>query len=177
MGSVIARYNFSKKHLLYFGIFLAYFIGAILFVYFGLQPATSATEVYAKEESVATSTLEIPSINLVTPVMQVSLNDNNLEVPEQIAGFYSAHKHKTLLIGHSTTVFSDLKELKLDQKIIYNQAEYIISEITTKEKSEISMKDILKEETGNTLVLMTCTGEKITDTDFSHRLIITAKQI
>lgn len=174
MKSVEVRPVFSRKHLGYLGIFLAYFIGTLLFLYFGLQPATNPSEVYAAEAATADSELSIPGIDLTIPTTSVSITNNELEVPEQIVGSYSVHQNKTLLIGHASTAFSSLSQITLGQPVYFGDKTYTVSDIQTLKKADISMKQVLKAEDVDTLVLMTCAGEQITDTDFSHRLIVTA---
>ena len=177
MGSVVTRSRFSREKKIYLAIFATYFLAAFAFVTIGLQPINNASSVYAAETETATNLLIIKKIRLYAPVKNiVMLNDNTLEVPEQIAGAYSVHKNKTLIIGHSSTVFSNLKKLKIGEKISYNGKEYTISSIEKKQKQDVIMKDILKPEETDTLVLMTCSGEKIegTNGDHTHRLIITA---
>lgn len=174
MGSEKKRGIFSKKSLTLVAIFFVYFAAGFAFFYFGFKPAVSATDAYAKEAETANSELIIPAINLDIPVTKVGMTDNNLDVPEQIVGSYSVHKNKTLLIGHSTTAFTGLKDLKIGDQVLYNDQTYTVTNIEQKEKASISMKEILKAEEKDTVVLMTCSGEQITKTDFSHRLIITA---
>ena len=178
MGSVIYRSRFSKEVKIKLGIFAIYLVAALAFIYFGLQPATTPEEVYAKEAESAITTLTIPtnsqdSQNL--PVKKISKIGKDLEVPEQIVGTYSTNENKTLLIGHSSTAFKNLKELQQDNKIIYNGKEYTVATIEEKPKQDISMKELLKSEERDTIILMTCSGEKIANSeDYTHRLIITA---
>ena len=176
MGSVIQRSRFSKEVKIKLGIFATYFVATLAFVYFGLQPATSSEEVYAKESETAITTLSLPTDNQENiPVKKIAKNGKNLEVPEQIVGTYSIHENKTLLIGHSSTAFKNLKDLQQNDKITYNGKEYTITNIQEKLKQDISMKEILKPEEKDTVVLMTCSGEKIANSeDYTHRLIITA---
>jgi LPXTG-site transpeptidase (sortase) family protein len=182
MGSVIERTRFlrlarlPREKKIYLVIFATYFLAAFAFVVIGLQPTKSSAAVYATEAETATSLLTIDSINLNAPVKKAALNGKTLEVPEQIAGSYSVHKNKTLIIGHSSTIFTHLYKLKLGDKISYNGKEYTIRTIEEKQKQDIVMKDILKAEEKDTLVLMTCSGEKIAEStsDHTHRLIITA---
>lgn len=174
MGSVVKKVIFSKKVLTFIAIFFVYFVAGYVFFYFGLQPTISAKDTYAKEASVAETRLQIPEIELNVPVVSIGIKDNDLEVPEQIVGSYSAHHNKVLLIGHSSTAFSNLNKVKKENKIIYNDKVYVVNNIEQKEKTEISMKEILKAEKDDTIILMTCSGEQITETDYSHRLIITA---
>lgn len=188
MGSVIERSRFSRlsgfsylarlprRKQLYLIIFATYFLAAFAFVTIGLQPAKDTSAVYATEAESATALLTIDSISLNAPVKQVMLNGKTLEVPEQIAGAYSVHDNKTLIIGHSSTIFARLDELKTGDKIAYSGKEYTIRAIEEKLKQDITMKDILQAEKKDTLILMTCSGEKIdgTASDHTRRLIITA---
>ena len=82
-------------------------------------------------------------------------------------------------MGHSSTIFSGLKSVKTGARISYNGKYYTITDITEKQKQDIVMKDILKAENKPTLILMTCSGEKIegSASDHTHRLIITAEEL
>ena len=186
MGSVIERSRFSRfssrlarlprEKKIYLVIFATYFLAAFAFVMIGLQPVKNSAAVYATESEAANGLLSINAINLNAPVKRVILQNKTLEVPEQIAGAYSVHENKTLIIGHSSTIFKDLKNTTVGMKIAYNGKEYTIRTIEEKLKQDIIMKDILKNEEKDTLILMTCSGEKIDGTsgDHTHRLIITA---
>lgn len=167
----------NRKFRLYVGIFLVYFIAGFAFLAVGLQPVKSAEAVYATEAETAEEHLEIPAISLSTPVKISKLTGLDLSVPEQIAGSFSMHENKTFIFGHSSTVFANLKDLTKGDKITYQNNEYIISTIEEKAKNDIDMQDILKSEDSPTIVLMTCSGEKIEGTsgDHTHRIIITAK--
>ena len=177
MGSVITRSRFSREKKIYLAIFATYFTAAFAFLAIGLQPIKSSAEVYATEAQTAIGLLSIDSIGLHAPVKTVKLNGKTLEVPEQITGAYSVHENKTLIIGHSSTVFNRLNEAKIGEEITYNGNKYNIINIEEKRKEDVIMKDILKAEDEDTLILMTCSGEKIanTESDHTHRLVITAK--
>ena len=176
MGSVIHRSRFSKEVKLKLGIFAVYFVAALVFFYFGFQPATKPEDVYAEEASQASAMLSLDNTAEPLPVKTIKKQGKELEVPEQIVGAYSTHENKTLLIGHSSTAFSNLKDLQLGDKVTYNGKEYTITDIVEKQKQDISMKEILKAEETDTLVLMTCAGEPVNGTnDYTHRLIVTAK--
>ena len=175
MGSVVYRSRFSDRNIALLLVFAMYFIGAAIFMFFGLQPAVNSSDVYASEAATADGSLDIEAIGLHSPATTVRLgSDANLEVPDQIVGTYSVHPNKTLLIGHSSTAFSNLPFLKTGQEISFNNKTYLVTQVETKEKSNISMKSILKAEDIDTIVLMTCAGEHISGNDYSHRLIITA---
>ena len=188
MGSVIESLRFlrrpreisgrlSRSKKIYLLIFATYFVAGFAFITIGLQPVKDSAAVYAVETEAATSLLTIDDINLYAPVKTVTLNDKTLEVPDQIAGAYSVHENKTLIMGHSSTIFKDLKNTTTGMKITYNGKIYTIMGIEEKLKQDISMQDILKAEEKDTLILMTCSGEKIAGSasDHTHRLIITAE--
>ena len=162
---------------MYLAIFAAYAVAAFAFITIGLQPVRSAEAVYAEESTYADATLEIPAINLSTPVMQSTMSDNILSVPEQIAASYSSSENKALIFGHSSTVFSNLKSISENDTITYRDKSYHVTNITEQEKSNINMADILAPADQDTIILMTCSGEKIPGTsgDHTHRLIITAE--
>ncbi len=179
MGRYTSRMEVRKRNkLLYVAIFTAYAVFAFAFFTIGLQPVRSAEAVYAEESTIADSTLEIPSINLSAPVMQSTLTDNVLSVPDQIAASYSSSTNKTLIFGHSSTIFKDLNSVKIGETATYNDKTYQITAITEKPKAEISMSEILAPATKDTIILMTCSGELIPNSngDHTHRLIITAER-
>ena len=148
-------------------ILLAVLIPVYLFI--GLQPSLPVNAANLPQ-------LNINSINLNIPVEPLTLNNHQLDVPANIAGSYSQNEHKTLLVGHSSTAFRKLNQLKLGQTIKYNDSAYIITEITTLPKSEVNMTQILSKKPQDTLILMTCAGESLPNQDATHRLIITAIQ-
>lgn len=143
----------------------------------GIHIIKSSNAVYAQEAASATETLNIPSISLAAPVAVIEFTGSNLAVPEQIAGSYSVHQNKTLLYGHSSTIFSGLKYLKIGDEIEYRGKIYHVENLVENRKEDISMREILKEEITDTIVLMTCSGDAIpgTDGDHTHRLILTAR--
>lgn len=145
-----------------------YLIAAPIYIFFGLQPAQAIeTNIYAE--------LEIPSVNLSTNVMALELNDDNsLTAPKQIVGSYSRNNDKTLLIGHSSTVFQNLKNVKLDNEIDFNGQKYTVISIETKLKEDINMREILSEAETPTIILMTCAGKNLPNQDSTHRLIVNA---
>lgn len=176
MGSVIERSRFSRRQKISLLIFSTYFVAGFAFIAIGLQPVRDSAAVYATESELATSLLSINAINLHAPVKEVAMKGKTLEVPEQIAGSYSVHDNKTLIMGHSSTIFANLNNLSLGDKISYNNKTYTISNIEEKQKQDIDMSEVLSAAETDTLILMTCSGDKITGTasDHTHRLIITA---
>lgn len=146
------------------GIFAFVFM---VYLIIGLQPADAANYEISAE-------LSIPSIGLESDVTTLTLKDKVLETPDYIVGSFSRAKNKTLLIGHSSTVFQDLGEVKIGDAIEYDETGYRVVETKVFEKAEISMEEILAAEDTDTLVIMTCAGEDLGDGDATHRLIIVA---
>lgn len=138
-----------------------------IYLYIGLQPTNNT-------EALSYPTLEIPSIALSTPVANLKLEDHQLIAPATIAGAYVSHEHKTFVIGHASTVFKNLNQVKLDDIFSYAGQSYQIVEIETLAKNEIDMKEILAPASSGTIIMMTCAGEPLPNQDATHRLIITA---
>lgn len=160
-----------KKHFEF--RYLFWFLYAVLFLFYiivGLRPANAAN--YSID-----GYLSISSIGLSTDVTSLTLRDNHLDTPDEIVGSYSEASNKTLLIGHSTTVFRGLHRLSLNDVLEYNGKNYRIKKIETKAKTNIRMTLLLRETTEDTVVLMTCAGELLGNGDASHRLIITAVEV
>ena len=146
------------------------------FLYFGLTEVSSSAT-YAAESATASESLKIPALDLSAPVTVIQKQGADLISPDQIAGVYHSAQNKSFIIGHSSTIFKDLKNLKEDNEIIYNNAAYKITSIRTLAKSEISMPEILKPEDTPTVVLMTCAGTSLGGHDYSHRIIVTATKV
>lgn len=168
MGSVIVRKHKKLFAILYLIVFFAY-------VFIGFQPMTSSATEDIDEN--ASGRLLINSISLDTPVVEVSLKDHTLNVPDDIAGSFVKNENKTFLFGHSSTVFKNLKSITFGDTIDYNDHSYKVVNIETRKKEEISMNQVLKAEEKDTVILMTCTGESLGNNDYTHRLIITAEVI
>ena len=157
-----------KRHLNARRIFVSLYVLAFaIYIIVGLQPAE------AKNYEVSAE-LEIPSIGLTADVTRLALNENKLDTPETIVGSYTQTENKTLLIGHSSTVFENLHNVSLRDKINYNDKTYKIVGIHKLEKSEVNMDQLLKRADKDTLVIMTCAGELLDGGDATHRLIVTA---
>ena len=169
------RTHFTRKRVA-IGLFAIYAVLIPVYLYVGLQPTGSAT-VYAEEVKSATGSLEIPSISLFSPMSDVELDGRTLTAPEYIVGRYTAHKNKVLVMGHSSTVFQRLKEVEVGAELRYDDETFIVVSKEVRVKAEISMREILRDESEPTLVLMTCSGEPITGQDYSHRLIMYAKRV
>lgn len=158
------RFDFRKiVTLFYVAAFATYLI-------LGLQPA----EAIQYEIS---GNLNIPSIGLNSDVTSLELKDHKLDTPNTIVGSYNASANKTFLIGHSTTVFKNLNQVKVGNLIEYNGKKYRITDTKTLAKEDIDMKTLLAQETHDTLVIMTCAGKILDHQDATHRFIVTALQI
>lgn len=146
-----------------------YAVVFVVYVIVGLKPA-EAVQVYE-----ISAELNIPSIDLVSDVTTLQLENRELKTPDTIVGSFSRAENKTLLIGHSSTVFKDLNKVAFGEKINFDNHIYVVQKIETLEKSEISMSELLKKADKDTLVLMTCAGTNLGNGDATHRLIITAE--
>ena len=120
--------------------------------------------------------LLIPDIGLKSGVTELELYDGKLNTPDAIVGSFSKTKNKTLLIGHSSTVFGDLEEVDNGSEIVYNNNIYYVVGFEVLAKADIDMNKLLSEAERDTLVIMTCAGESLGDKDATHRLILTAVQ-
>ncbi len=157
-----------RKHLDFKIVFGAlYFLSFAVYLVIGLQPV----------EAVRYNTsgfLSIPSINLSSDVTTLKMENHKLETPDTIVGSFSMDNNKTLLIGHSSTVFDDLINVGLGDEIIYNGMYYEINDMKILEKSEVDMNEVLSDSDVSTIEIMTCTGEDLGDGDYTHRFILTA---
>ena len=185
MGSVVmeefpvrplrsARLN---KRRIKLGLAIFYALAIPAFIIIGLQPADISAEVRATEAAQAEEYLTISSLNFGTPVRRIELVRNTLNTPEYIAGAYHAYTNKTLIIGHMLTVFEDLHKIDLNARIDYEDGTYLVTEVKTLKKEDISMSEVLKDEDEPTIIIMTCAGEPLSGLDYTHRLIVTAKRI
>ncbi len=150
-------------------VFTVTFFAILLpvYLYIGFRPASSLV---LDDFSI----LDIPSINLSTPVVEIYLENRELISPATIAGVYRAHPNKLFIIGHSSTVFKDLNQLAVHENFIYDKKSYQISSIMTLEKSVINMQELLADTTKETIIFRTCLVEPLPNQDATHRLIITA---
>lgn len=159
--------NWSKTEVKMFLIaFLAIMLPVYLFI--GLQPAIPA-------DAASYPQLEIPTIDLKTPVASIQLTDEHqLIAPAAIAGIYTQAENKLFIIGHSSTVFKKLDQVQLGDTFTYDTKTYRINSIETLIKSDISMRQILQPEAIETIIIMTCAGQPLPNQDATHRLIVTA---
>lgn len=138
-----------------------------IYLYLGFLPASSL-------DYTNYPTLEIPTINLSTPVAKIELQDRELIAPATIAGVYQPHLNKLFIIGHSSTVFKNLHQISENALFSYENQTYQVQSISTLEKSAIDMKNILSPTEEKTIIIMTCAGTPLPNQDATHRLIITA---
>ena len=114
------------------------------------------------------------SLKSAIKVLQLD-NDYTLTAPDQIAGLYYAAENNTFIIGHSSTIFGSLHNLKLNDQIKLDNHTYKITNLYIQAKDSISMSKVLEPKAIPTLTLMTCHGEKIAENDYTERLILTAE--
>lgn len=150
-------------------MFLSSFFAIMLpiYIFIGLQPVPIAN-------ADSLPRLTISSIGLNTPVTTIELANRQLIAPDTIAGVYPSAENKLFIIGHSSTVFQKLDQVKVGDVFIYNNTTYQVKSLETLPKSDISMSQILQPEAEPTLIIMTCAGDPLPDQDATHRLIITA---
>ena len=158
------RFDFRKI------VTLFYVVAFATYLILGFQP-TAATHYEIS------GSLNIPSINLTSDVTSLKLENHKLNTPDTIVGSYTKYDSKIFLIGHSTTVFKNLNQVKPGELINYNGKNYLISGTKTLAKSEIDMNTLLAPEAHNTLVIMTCAGEILDGQDATHRFIVTAYEV
>ena len=137
-----------------------------IYIWFGLQPAEAARTI--------SSSINIPALSINSDVIETEMTDGKLKVPATLAASYSRNNNKTLIYGHSTSVFKNLDGIKIDDIIIYNDKEYHVTNVRTLKKDEINMYEVLSYEEKDTIIIMTCDGELYENGDASHRLIVTA---
>lgn len=158
-----------KRHLNPKSVFIGLYVFAFLiYIVVGLSPVDASNRDYD---------IEIPSINLTSSVIKLSLVDYELKTPDYEVGSFSRNNDKELLIGHSTTVFSDLRDVKLRDYINYHGSTYEVKMIDMIPKSDVSMYDLLASTEKQSIVLMTCAGQMLDEGDSSHRLIIYAVKV
>lgn len=164
-------FNWSARTVkIAFAVFCSVFVP--IYVIVGLQPATAADPAEFNYD-----TLNIASINLSTPVKTIELtSDRRLVAPDTIAGAYSSNANKTLIIGHSSTVFTALHNAQLGDQFTYANRSYVITDLTYQPVEQINMSQILASSERPTIVMMTCAGTPV-DGNYPERLIITAEAL
>lgn len=169
MRSVKNRFNPFNSSAKFAKLFLtfAYLLIVPIYIIVGLQPAIAA-------DPASDQALIIPSLNLRSPVQKLTRVGNTLPTPNYLPGSYREQPNKTLLIGHSTTIFQNLHQLQTGAQITFADQTYRVTRIVTTPKQLISMLSILAAAKRPTLILMTCAGDPLGHQDYTHRLIITA---
>lgn len=147
-----------------------YILAFLVYIIYGLRPIDAV-----HSEGISGS-IEIPAIGLSSGVTRIELEGNKLPTPEKIVGSYSSNPNNTLLIGHEATIFKDLKNVELGDKVVYDDSTYKVNDIRIIEKDQINMRDVLAEKDETTLSIMTCAGTSLGGGDATHRLIVTAVQ-
>ena len=148
----------------------SYFTSFFAFLLVGLAP------VFATEYEVS-GKISIPSIGLDADVTTLELKDNHLETPERIVGSFASAYNKVFLVGHASTVFSSLKNVRVGDEIEYNNIKYVVKNTTVLAKTEVDMQKLLEASQVNTLIIMTCSGQDLGGGDATHRLILTAEGV
>lgn len=120
--------------------------------------------------------LYIPSIGLIARAEDIDRVGNTLNAPDYIAGIYKPSKHKTVVIGHSSTIFSNLHNVKVGDELTLDHKKYKVKDTSIVEKNSVDMNKVVSETTKDTAILMTCYGEKIKGDDYTHRFIVTAEE-
>ena len=120
--------------------------------------------------------LFIPSIGLVANVRDIERTGNQLIAPDTIAGAYRPATHKSVIIGHSSTVFENLKNLADGSDFTFDNKKYRVKKREILEKNFVNMNEVISATEIDTVVIMTCYGTPLKDQDYSHRLIITAEE-
>jgi len=149
---------------------ILYIVAFLAFIVVGFQPAEARHyEISGK--------IEIPSIGLTSDVTTLELVDHKLETPDTIVGSFSKYSSKIFLVGHSGTVFKNLKDTQVGDLIYYDDKTFKITEMETLQKSDINMSLILMPSKETTLIIMTCAGQRVGEKDATHRLIVTAVKV
>lgn len=138
-----------------------------IYAFVSMQPASSV-------DMSGYPVLSLPGIDLETPVEKLSLDDRRLIAPPNIAGSYTQNDYKTLIIGHSSTVFENLENVRTGQILTYDGYDYAIQSVETVAKPNIDMAEVLAAAPVDTIVIMTCAGTPLPDQDATHRLLVTA---
>lgn len=162
-------FKLHRKKALSVFLMSLYFVFVAVFVATGFMPKLAGAE--------SSKTLKIDSISLTSEAIEIKRNKNTIEAPDAEVGSYSQYKNKTLLIGHKATIFKNLEQVKLGDKIEYDKKLYVVKTIEISPKTVVNMDEIVEEAEVSTIILMTCHGEPLTNNDYTERLIITAEEI
>ena len=140
---------------------------------FGAYLVVGAEPVKANHYEIS-ATLSAPSINLNSDVTALSLDNGHLDTPDYIAGSFQNSANKTLIIGHSATVFQNLDDIQMGDTVIYDNTVFQVTDTAILAKSDINMKQLLQKSDIETIVIMTCAGTDLGNGDATHRLLVTA---
>lgn len=152
-------------------IFSAFFLIILpLYLYIGFQPTSHV-------EAASYPMLDIPSINLSTPVEPLSLENNELISPATIAGSYQRFENKLFIIGHASTVFQNLEKVQEGDFITYNGDTYQVFLLETLAKSDIDMSAVIGNTPTPIMIIMTCAGTPLPGQDATHRLLVYASKM
>ena len=146
-----------------------YFAAIVGFVAYAFMPKSADA---SSEER-----LFIPSIGLVARVTDIDRTGNQLVAPDEIAGAYQPTNHKTVIIGHSSTIFRDLDSMGEEDHFTFDNKEYKVTSREVLPKNLVNMEEVVSETEVNTVILMTCAGESLGGHDYTHRLVITAEEV
>jgi sortase (surface protein transpeptidase) len=149
-----------------FGIMYFFVIFGTVFYFFKPKEADAMSE----------ERLFIPSIGMIARVKNIEREGSKLVPPDLEAGAYHPAIHKTVLLGHSTSIFNTLKNVEMDDRITFDNKDYTITRIEIVEKTAVNMEEVVSETEKNTIVLMTCYGEPLGEQDYTHRFIVTAEE-
>ncbi len=158
------RFDFRKAFT------ILYIVAFLAFIVIGFQPAGA-------QHYEISGQINIPSIDLTSDVTTLELVDYRLDTPDTIVGSYSKYSSKIFLVGHSSTVFKNLKNVSLNEYIYYDDKAFKVTRIETLEKANINMNLLLMPSKETTLVIMTCAGQPLGAKEATHRLIVTATKV
>ena len=145
----------------------------------GLPLWFSGFSVFATNVNTPNATLEIAGIGLTSAVAPVEMKDRQLETPERIVGSYT-NGNKVFLYGHSEGVFGNLDQVQVGDRLEYGEGDargsYRVGRITTVPVEDINMARLLADTPKKELVLMTCAGQRLSNDNYTARLIIYASE-
>ena len=114
--------------------------------------------------------LEIPDIDFVSDMVQITKQGTQLPVPLGKPGYYLPYPFHIFIVGHNNSIFNRLSEKPQEIKIWMNKEaqtyNLVNSEVAKTE--DVNMDELFK---FHGVVIMTCAGERVEDT-YSHRLIL-----
>ena len=180
IGSTVRGWTKRERLILcrvFYGAILVTFVGAsavggVMATDVAVPLAGSVASVEGATE--AAGDLVIPAIALVTEVEELEAEDHRLATPDYVAGAYAAEAGRTLLIGHSTTVFSFLPDVAIGDEIYFRGERFVVTRSVTVLKADVRMGELLRADGAESIVLMTCAGEILEGGDATERLLITA---